>query len=396
MSTGNMNAQVVDSVEMGANYADDVYYSMSSGEVGTQPNNNWHIAFSTSAFSSTIIINDGAGVVLYTYPDGDTGAWDTVSTEGIDNWTPQYNSPDTAMIGAFDRNALGHPDYGWGIYNSTSHDVVGDSLFVIQLPDQSYRKLWIDKKLSVDNKYVIQYANIDGSEDIRDTLDINPYVSKNFAYFSFETGELADREPDDPWDILFTRYYDERIPYPVTGVVSNIGVEAARITEADTSSSCFGTPEYSDKRTVIGSDWKSFNMETYQYELEDSLVFVVRDTSGMEYSLYFTRFEGSSTGKAVFVKRQIDCTTGTSAIETVDRIQAYPNPADNDLFIRHYLDTREAVFVRIYDLTGRMVRERTMEPKSTLHIDISDLKTGLYILQLKNPEVQAGMRISIR
>jgi hypothetical protein len=392
-----VNGQDPDSIEMGSGYANDIYYSMSTGEVKSEPLDNWHIAFSTGIFSSTILINDGAGVLLYTYPEGDIGAWDTISIDSIGNWTPQYNSPDTTMIGAFDRNTLGHPDYGWGVYNELSHDVIGDSLYVIQLPDQSYKKLWIEKKMSMQNKYVLRHANLDGSMDTTVTVEINPFVSKNFAYFSLETNETIDREPSESWDILFTRYYDERIPYPVTGVVSNIGVQVGRITGADTASTCYSNYELSERRTVIGSDWKTFNMETYQYDVEDSLVFVVQDTSGMEYSLYFTAFD-YTIGKAVFIIRPVDCPTGTSTVKVLKSLQTYPNPADNELFIRHDLTGAGTLSIHVYDMTGKRVIESYVETKNApqVHLDVSGLRTGLYILQLRNHNEYAVTRFTVR
>ena len=45
----NASAQtwVADSVEMGASYANDVYYSLKNDSVFAAPNNNWHLAFQT-------------------------------------------------------------------------------------------------------------------------------------------------------------------------------------------------------------------------------------------------------------------------------------------------------------------------------------------------------------
>ncbi len=394
------SAQMVDSVQMGQGYANDVFYSMASGVVKTEPNSNWHIAFATDIFSSTIITNDGRGVALYTYPGGDVGAWDTLSTDGIGTWVSQYNSPDTVMLGAFDRNILTESafDFGWGVYNSVNHNVEGDSLFVIQLPDESYKKLWIHRKISTENKFVIQYANLDGSMDTTLTLEINPFTSKNFAYFSLETNELIDREPAEPWDILFTRYWDERIPYLVTGVVSNIGVQVDRITEADTSSSCFVPAEYSERRTVIGSDWKDFNMGTFQYDLTDSLVFAIKDTSGIEYSLYITEFAGSGTGKVKFVKRAIDCTTGYLAIRAGNDLEAYPNPAIDKVYIRHSFHKTGMLDIQIFDITGRGVLKKAVNADGNpeIYLDVSGLKTGLYIIRLRNGDDHAVTRICVR
>jgi len=135
-----------ETITMNAGYANDIYYNLTSGVVSTVPRTNWDIAFQTPSRTSTIIINGGAGIKLFTYPYGDVSSWSSVDISGIDTWKPMNNSDTTWSLGAFERNALGHPDYGWGIYNMLTHDVTGDSLFIIQLADQSYRKLWIKKK----------------------------------------------------------------------------------------------------------------------------------------------------------------------------------------------------------------------------------------------------------
>ncbi len=203
---------VTETLTMGNAYINDIYYSMADGIVSTVPRTNWDIAFQTGSRSSTILINGGAGMKLYTYPNGDITSWNSVNTTGIETWKALNNSDTTWSLGAFERNALGHPDYGWGIYNSVNHDVVGDSLFVIQLQDQSYRKLWIKKKASSENKYIFQVANIDGSGTVLDTVDCNPYITKNFIYYSFSTKNAIDREPAmDAWDFVVTKYI-EMIP----------------------------------------------------------------------------------------------------------------------------------------------------------------------------------------
>ena len=66
-------------------------------------------------------------------PLGDMNAWDAVDTSQMAGWPALYNSDTTWLNGAFDRNATGHPDYGWGVYNSQTHDVIGDSIFIIKL-----------------------------------------------------------------------------------------------------------------------------------------------------------------------------------------------------------------------------------------------------------------------
>jgi len=54
---------VSDSVVMGPGYADEIYYSMTNGVVSSSPRNTWDIAFRTRVMSSSILTNDGKGVV---------------------------------------------------------------------------------------------------------------------------------------------------------------------------------------------------------------------------------------------------------------------------------------------------------------------------------------------
>jgi len=148
---GQFAGTVTDSVFMGAGYSNEIYYSMSAGEQGSVARAQWDIAFRANRMSASILTNDGSGVELYSYPKSDTSGWATVDTSGLSNWTNMVNSTTDWEEGAFCRNQKGHPDYGWGKYNSVSHNVMGDSLFIIKLHDGSFRKLWIMEKYSSNN-----------------------------------------------------------------------------------------------------------------------------------------------------------------------------------------------------------------------------------------------------
>jgi len=86
-----------------------------------------------------------SGSQLYCYPTGDTSDWESVDTVGMNSWKVLYNSPENWEDGAFNRNATGHPDYGWGVYNTVTHNVTGDSIYVIKVGNE-LKKLWIIKK----------------------------------------------------------------------------------------------------------------------------------------------------------------------------------------------------------------------------------------------------------
>lgn len=300
-------------VEMGPSYAEDVFYSMANGVVKKVDRTNWDIAFHTDSWSSTIIINEGNDVKLFTYPKGDTTAWNVDFTEqDIAQQDPLYNADTSWTHGAFEQNSLGHPDYGWGIYNMQSHDVIGDSLFIIQLGDGSFKKLWVKRKNSTENNYIIKYANLDGANEMEKTIDVSAYTSKNFIYYSLQTDEVLDREPESgSWDILFTKYVGlvpsagGMAPYNLTGVLTNIGIQSAEIRDTDPANANYKNADFTTDISEIGADWKSFSMETFSWSLEDNVSYFVETAEGNIYKVVFTSYEGQSTGIIGFDKTRV-------------------------------------------------------------------------------------------
>jgi len=296
---------LADSISMGAGYADEVFYSLANGVVKTSPRSSWDIAFSTDPMSSTILVNEGYGIELYTYPSGDQAAWDAVDTAGIADWPVMYNSDTSWYYGAFDRNDTGHPDYGWGVYNTQSHDVMGDSLFIIRLSDGTVNKLFIEKRAAMTNSFSIKYGIISEAGETKE-IACSSYTSKNFIYFSFASGEILDIEPEsDSWDLLFTKYWDESIPYNVTGVLTNVERETAELRNADTDLADPETAVFDDDISIIGSDWKEFDMGSFTYVVEEDLCYLVKSGEDV-YKIIFTGTDGSVSGKIVFDIEKLD------------------------------------------------------------------------------------------
>jgi hypothetical protein len=294
-------------VDMGANYVDDVYYSLADGIVSTVVRDNWDIAFGTAARSSSILINEGSGVELYVYPTDDTWTWgDAIDTTGIESWNPLWNSDESWEDGAFSRNATGHPNYGWGEYDAVTHDVIGVTLYVIKLTNGDFKQIFIDKKYSVDDTYDFRYADLDGSNEKVVQLDLSGYTDKNYLSYSLVNGESVDREPlSTDWDMLFTRYYDESIPYYVTGVLTNLNVQTIRKEGVDSTDNSFNPDDFTSNISEIGSDWKTFDMSTFSYKVVDSLAFFVKTPAEKVYKVMFTGFEGSSSGIITFNKTDV-------------------------------------------------------------------------------------------
>jgi len=379
-------AQEQKEVVTGSGYADDVYYSLENGSVTTVARDNWDIGFITQIYSVSILANNGSGVELYTYSTGDINDWATLDTTGM-LWTPMYNSIETFDEGAFSAHALGHPDYGWGTYSSAI--ITGDSLFVIKTISGAFKKLAIMEKAAGENRWEFKFANLDGTEEQSVTLEAGVYTDKSFVYYSIDNMEVVDREPAmAEWDLLFTKYYDYNIPYSVTGVLINEGhVVAQEIRESgmdQASHSTFEDSAFASIISLIGSDWKKFDMDAMGYVLTDTVVYYIKtygETDSTYYKLYFTGFTGMSEGKYTFMQEEL-LNVSTDITGSIRLLEVYPNPASD--FVNVAFDHRGEVRMMIIDIAGKSVHTNSYDAAgfSSLRLDISALNSGLYFIKV--------------
>ncbi len=381
---------VTDTVSIGTGYANQTWYSLQNGEQGTAPKNNWDLSFDVSGMGSSIYINSVTGTQLWLYPNGDTSAWSTMDTAGLTTWTPLYNSDTSWKYSAFDAtmNTVDPFDVGWGVYSMITHSVIGDSLYIIKLSDNSYRKLWI--QTLANGEYDFRFAHLDGTNDLSSNLVKANYTNKNFGYYSLQNNTAIDREPVDTlWDLLFTQYTAFiPQPYTVSGVLFNKGVTVAKADLiADVSTYTDWTSwSFSPLINEIGYNWKSFNGTGY--DIRDSVVYFIQSEQGDIWKLLFTGFGGSANGNYIFTKEKLS-TTGIASSTTTPAINMslYPNPSTNGNVNLLYSIDRPAskVNVEIYDMTGKIVRGEELNSGEGFYnhnIFTSGLNTGLYIVKL--------------
>lgn len=381
-------AQIENEVVTGEGYTDDVFYSLGTGVVATEARNNWDLAFNTSNFSVSILANLPSGVEVYTWPLGDTADWATLDTTGM-TWDPLYNSIETFDEGAFSYNATGHPDYGWGKYNDVTHIITGDSLYIVKTLAGEYKKLAIVQRNPMTNNYTFKVAGLDGSDEQTVVLNTAEYTAKAFVYYSLDNMEILDREPaKESWDLLFTRYFDYTIPYNVSGVLTNeLHVVTQEVQEEGLDQATYTMYEdtaFSSSISIIGSDWKSFNMSTFSYDVDTTVVYFLKkygETDSTYYKLYFTAFD-YTVGKYAFVEEELSAVSSREP-EASMMLNLYPNPASDQLNV--VCDVRGDMEVNIFDVTGRNVLSTLQRASgfNTLTLDISTLENGLFFLKVK-------------
>jgi hypothetical protein len=394
---------VSDTVTMAAQYADEIYYSMEFGKAKTGPRNTWDIAFRTTKMSSSILTNDGAGVILYTYPMADTSGWMSIDTNGMSSWTPMYNDPNDWENGSFSRNATGHPDYGWGIYNMVTHKITGDSLFIIKLRDGSLRKLWIEMKDAPENIYQFRYANLDNSGEQQILQDFDDYTAMDFMGFSIETNELVPYQPAlDSWDILFTKYMsvqDDGSPYPVTGVLSNQDVKTKNFHPVALDYTNYSPGTWDSTRSSIGWNWKVFDMNTFTYLIVDSSVYFISDRNGHIFKLYFTGFAGSSTGIVTFMKEQMTGMGFGPQDAGTMQCAVNPNPVRERINLYMTGTPGEELTIMLTDLMGRQLRAdhpgKLAEGLNVFTVDVTGINPGTYFVTVLTATTRTATKVII-
>lgn len=236
-----------------------------------------------------------------------------IDTSGIAGWPQMYNSMASWEEGAFGVNALGHPDYGWGVYNMLTHSLLGDSLLVIKLPDESYKRMWIVERDAV-SVYSVLYSDLDGSNEQEAVIDMKQYADKQFVYYNLRGDSLVDEQPlAADWDLMLTKFTHTEINYTVTGFLSNDGVTVSVFNAADSAmaadATLADTTEFTDSISAIGNSW--YKLQGMSIVPLDTIVYFVKTDSGEIYKMQVTYFESgfSGLGRVGIRKQHSDSTS---------------------------------------------------------------------------------------
>lgn len=377
------NAQVNDQVSVQAAYANQSYYSLENGEESNITNLDWDLAFDASPFGSSIRINGANALELFVTPYS-LADWATIDTAGMSSWTQNIDSDLSWSNGAFnaDYDQNNPSDLGWGEYNSITHFVIGNKTFILKLNDGSIKKVLIEQLGSGD--YTFKYSDLDNSNEITEVITKADYAGKNFVYYNISTASELDREPlSENWDILFGKYITEIYPgatYGVTGVLLNNGATAYKDISVETNEGDIdNNAVYASETNTIGYNWKSFNMSTFSYVLDDSATYFIQTAAGDIWKLGFTAFGGSSTGNIEFTKEKM-ASAGVYTNSEIT-ITTYPNPVTNSFNIKS--DVNGEATITLHSMNGKQtineIVDFTSEP---IVYNVDTYNSGIYVLTI--------------
>lgn len=399
------SAQVVtDTVSVNSGYVNENYYTLNNENKVPITRSDWDLAFASDGVgfgSSAIRINGGMGTELYKYSN-DTMDWSTLDTTGF-NWSlNRLISADTSWsVGAFSNTTPQSGfDLGWGTYSTVTHIVSGDRIFILKLSNGDYKKIVIDKLQS--GTYNFRYADLNGNNFVNTSISKSNYPGKNFGYYSIQNNTALDREPaSTSWDLLFTKYVTDLgggTYYGVTGVLTNVNVKVAQAYPVnDPYTEPYTGQNYGFIINTIGHDWKSFNTTTFQYEIEDSLVYFVEDANQDVYRMVFTGFGGSANGNFIFDKELVGNTTGINDdFNKTEIFDIYPNPATS--FVNVTFTSDDNSTLSLHDITGKIVYTKTIVNSglNQERIDASNLTKGMYFLSIISSNEKSTQKIIIK
>jgi len=107
---------------------------------------------------------------------------------------------------------------------------------------------------------------------------------------------------------------------------------------------------------------------------------------GSQYYYYFYDWKIQKQSFACISDR-VEVTaflTGTNEAKLFSNLSVFPNPAQNLLSIQFALHTQQAMDIELLDMVGQVIwSEKMTTAKGSTEIDLIDLSSGVYLLQLK-------------
>jgi len=400
-----------DSVVMGPEYQNDVYYSFNSSITRTVVNNlNYHLAFSNMVSQDdrfyTLWLNPERAKA-FVNPSQKTISWNQFDATGSENWDELRNADTSWGKGAFSQGKEAHPRYTWAEYKANG-DMRGDSLYLLKIYNPVTTDFDIEFKLMLTQRlsnngtrtWTFKLGKTNNSWDTTITLTDLVNSEGNFMYYDVINRKEVVREPKtSDWDYVFTRYmtFTQNLHYNVTGLLSNYNIASTSIAgdiNDPNIDNYLSQWQYNTLINNIGFEWKLFNMNNFKYELEQNKVRIIKKDLGNGladfYAMQFVRFEGRTTGKIVFDYAYLGKFSSAQQLES-ETLKFYPNPTSGNLNLQTSSDIQHLV---VYNMHGQNIYEK-FNPGSSL--DLSFLTNGNYIIQveLKNGQMVRSKMIKI-
>jgi hypothetical protein len=414
-NTATAQTWLNDSVTMGVNKVNDVYYSCANGTVKTENNLNWILAFSMGSQTAGVWANQAtsAGVTVLN-PHKSAASWASISLADTATSTLQLNGETSWGTGALNvnKNPGAQFDFGWGTYDLASHNVYGDSIFIIGKGGQFY-KFIVD---SLDGTTQTYYTRIAGLTMPFPTISNvfakgTKYAKSNMMHITLAPG-LKDtlRDPDNTsYEMIFTKYMGltslqggGSAIYPLVGVLTNSKISSTAVANPnfDTVLGATGIAGLTFTKAInnIGAAWKIFDGTTYS--IAPDLSYVVKGTAADSNNYYQIKFTDyvSANGLIKFAKRKINFPAAVNTINNITSTMVIaPNPVANNATVILESTQANTANMQILNTQGQVLYNAPITVNAALNaynINTSAWATGQYFVTIIGSNIKVTQAIT--
>ncbi|MEZ5046123.1 MAG: T9SS type A sorting domain-containing protein [Chitinophagaceae bacterium] len=382
-----------DNISYDPAYAKSVYYSLKNGTVRSETNANYDLAFSFSIADSAAVWSNPFQNTVYNIHKP-FSEWANITLADTANAKILYNNDQGWYQGAYNDFPSANPfDFGWGIYDNVTHNILGDSIFIVK-SGNTYYKLYLELLNPITATWTFRVGDFTGNTNTYTLAKSTQYADRNFAYWNLAAAADTNREPaNTDWDILFTRYHTNAPgsgsqPFNrVTGLLTNKGVKAVKASAIEVDSAYVHSDNYTSawgaSISEIGYDWKVFTGTSYQ--ILDSISYFIMDKNSAIYQLQLTDFEGSATGYTEFRKRPVYPVAVHDVNAPISQYDIFPNPAQQQVNILLNAKEVKNMTIQMIDMQGRLVLRKNQQTEVGLNaysILADQIPNGMYQLML--------------
>ncbi|MEP1487410.1 MAG: HmuY family protein [Algibacter sp.] len=296
----------------GPNEQNQVYIDLSNNTATTVQRDSWDLGFysgtdfrvvingsiymAVAALTGTDIdaVNSTTAQVQESQPQVAVGTFDAANTEYVD--APDGTITETAIDEISDTDA-NNPVYLVNLGFEVGTETPATGSVTISGDSRGWKKIRI---LKSGENYILQYADLD--DTTHKEVSISKNSDYNFTFFSFNTGNEVNAEPEkENWDLNFTVFTNEISDYGSYGfsdfVVNNTKTNA-QVYMIDTEIDNTLTYEnltltdvveanFTSDQRGIGSSWRNGGGPGALPSLKENVFYIINDTDGNLYKLQF-------------------------------------------------------------------------------------------------------------
>ena len=395
----------------GKGYLNMSFYNLDEKTTSTIELKSWDLAFVVAGQNGAIHINSGAGTQLWEVVGKDSEEFDNpIDTTGISTGSDLFkswqNSDSTWAIGALNCGVNGFDgsgDFGWGMYDMSTHGILGYKVFIIKDFMGNYYKIMIDDLLG--GVFTFTYSNLDNSNKQTYEIKKTDYANQTLAFFNL-ADPTAEVKAMEFWSLWFGKYvatvYDNEgnpAPYNVNGIRTNADYATLKMEVEDpsTAEAPANFDLYSPKISVIGHEWKQLdgNMQWY---IPENLVYFVLTPDEKVYRIYFKTFGGMSTGETTFDATEVQ-PNSISEFGNTYSFSLAPNVVEDGDQVNLLFNASATANanVSVFDIMGNKVFTNNIEMTGFNYYSFNpNLSTGSYFVRISIGEKSEILRLIVR